>query len=86
MPYTRGVMSQESKPSRRRMLTIWLIPVFLAGLGIAVFAPLTTCRWCDGKGRYVYVNRRAGECPGCHGEGKIGYLRMVYNLVQTPRF
>lgn len=79
-------MGEESKPSRRRLISFWLIPVFLAGLGIAIFAPLSTCRWCDGTGKYTYVNRRGGECPGCHGGGKVGYLRMLYNLANTPRF
>lgn len=71
---------------QRRLISFWLIPVFLAGLGIAIFAPLTTCRWCDGTGKYVSVSRRTEACPGCHGSKRVGYLRMLYNLVQAPRF
>lgn len=75
------------KPARRKPpWSLLLIPVFLIGLAIAIFAPLATCRWCDGKGKYTYVNRRSGECPGCHGGGKVGYLKMLYNLATSPQF
>jgi hypothetical protein len=79
-------VTTDPKPrSRRWMLSLGCMPVLLIGLGIAIFAPLATCRWCEGSGRYTYVNRRAEACPGCHGAKKVGYLLMLYRLANLQR-